>query len=291
MWRKSTNEKLIISTTLAQCEEKMILEKTRQLRDLIQNSQFSAQMNPSIHVVHLFEGGSALYGTGLEGKTDTDVCGVFIEPLINIYGLDSFEHFVTSTSDQTERNTADDVDICLYSLRRWAFLATKGNPTALSYLFADSHAAMHWVWDYAVLGELKKAILAKSAATHFKGFIQGQMSRLLNEKGQGKHGQRPELVENFGYDVKAASHAVRLATECIELMTVGFIRYPRPDADLLKTIKRGEWSLDRLCGYVSQLLTDLDLAVEYSRLPAKPDRVKVSTALVDAYTTFYQECV
>ena len=77
------------------------------------------------------------------------------------------------------------------------------------------------------------------------------------------------------------SHAVRLATECIELMRDGFIRSPRPDAYLLKTIKRGEWSLDRLCGYVSQLLNDLDVAVTVG--------LRWQAGIVDGYTTFYQE--
>ena len=266
----------------------MTPERAQQLRHFVDSSPFSKQV-PTGQVIHLFEGGSALYGTRVEGKTDTDVCGVFLEPLVNIFGLDSFEHFVTSTSDETRRNTAEDVDICLYSLRRWAFLATKGNPTALSYIFADNAAllSLQWLWGYSVLGPMKEAILAKSAAKHFKGFIEAQMGRLLGTKGMGKHGQRPELINNFGYDTKAASHAVRLATECIELMTFGYIKYPRPDADLLVMIKTGGWSLDRVCSHVSRLLEHLDDAVAGSKLPAKPDRAAVSRCLVEAYCAFY----
>lgn len=248
-------------------------------------SQFPKQV-PMGNVIHLFEGGSALYGTGISG-TDTDICGVFMEPLINIYGLDSFEHFVTSTSDQTERNTADDVDICLYSLRRWAFLATKGNPTALSYLFAENSAECTWIWGYSVLLDMQDAILAKSAAKHFIGFIQGQMGRLLGTRGVGKHGQRPELVNNYGYDVKAASHAVRLVTECIELMRYGYITYPRLDAECLKSIKRGEWTLESVCKCVNGFLLELESEVKRSKLREKPDRAAISKGLVSAYKDFY----
>jgi uncharacterized protein len=260
------------------------------LRSHIESSKFTESI-PAQNVIHLFEGGSALHGARVNTcASDLDICGVFIEPKRYIYGLDSFEHFVTSTSDESERNTSDDVDICLYSLRRWAFLACKGNPTALSYFDAIGEKSYYdWVWGYAVLGRMKGAIVAKSAATHYKGFVSGQMARLLGTKGQGKHGQRPELTENFGYDTKAAMHAVRLCGEGIELMTKGYVTYPRPEAGHLIDIRLGKFSLDGICSMVSGLLTELDEATAKSSLRSKPDRVTVNECLTEAYETFYEE--
>ena len=108
-----------------------------ELIQAVKGSAFSQQM-PMENLIHLFEGGSALHGARILDTADLDIYGVFIEPKENIFGLSPFEHVVTSTSDQTERNTKDDVDITLYGLRRWAMLACKGNPTALSFLFAPS---------------------------------------------------------------------------------------------------------------------------------------------------------
>src|SRR4051812_28407567 len=88
----------------------------------------------NFQIIHLFEGGSKQHGARIEGKNDLDIYGVFIEPRVKELGLDPFEHFVTSTSDNQQRNSADDVDVTLYSLRRWAQLATKGNPTAINFL-------------------------------------------------------------------------------------------------------------------------------------------------------------
>jgi uncharacterized protein len=243
---------------------------------------------PMENVIHLFEGGSALHGARLAAKSDLDICGVFIEPKIHLYGLDKFEHFVTSTSDQHERNSENDVDITLYSLRRWAFLATKGNPTAISFLFAMSvlDNDHDWVW-YDFKADLKRSLIAKSAAKHYRGFVDGQMKRLLGEKGQGKHGQRPELTASHGYDTKAAMHAVRLVGEGIELMTKGFITYPRHDKGHLIDIRLGKYSLDSICHQVSGFLHELDYAVEHSSLRDTPDRVAINQALVDAYEAFY----
>jgi hypothetical protein len=48
----------------------------------------------------------------------------------------------------------------------------------------------------------------------FVGFaddqLKRQLKRMTGSKGRGKKGQRPEIEEKFGYDVKAAMHALRL---------------------------------------------------------------------------------
>jgi predicted nucleotidyltransferase len=265
---------------------------TKALIDSVKQSPFGQTMSIE-HLIHLFEGGSALHGARLEGKSDLDVCGVFIEPKVNIFGLSPFEHLVTGTSDNSARNTNDDVDICLYGLRRWAELACKGNPTAISYMFAPNARAIGWsgrsyfsVWTENLL-TLREAIISKKSAVHFMGFVDGQMKRLLNEKGNGKHGQRPELAMNFGYDTKAAMHAVRLCGEGIELMTTGKITLPRPNANELIQIRNGRWSLDYLSKTVSGLLYELEDAMTKSPLCSKPDRDIVNATLVKMYETFY----
>ncbi len=245
------------------------------------------------NLIHLFAGGSALHGASLPGKTDLDVYGVFIEPKVNVFGLDKYEHFTTSTSGDERRNTSDDTDVTLYSLRRWAALAAKGNPTALQFMFADNalfsqHTSAFQAWEYAMY-DFRHAVVSKAASTHYKGFVSDQMGRLLGTRGQGKHGQRPELTTQHGFDVKAAMHAVRLLGEGIELMRDEFIRFPRPNVEELRSIRRGEWSLDKLCSHVSILMAELDDAVVKSSLQERPNRVKVNTTLVDVYEQFYFE--
>ena len=70
-------------------------------------------------LIHALVGGSQLHGVKLEGTDDRDLYGVYIEQpgLLMWNGLD---HFVTSTSPQTERNRPDDVDVTCDSLRRFS---------------------------------------------------------------------------------------------------------------------------------------------------------------------------
>lgn len=89
-------------------------------------------------LIHLFVGGSELHGAKVQGTDDLDIYGVYIEPLEMALGLDSLPHFVWSTAGDDRRNGPNDVDVTLYSLKQWAGLACKGNPTALHFLFAKN---------------------------------------------------------------------------------------------------------------------------------------------------------
>jgi uncharacterized protein len=91
-------------------------------------------------LIHLFVGGSELHGAKVKDTDDLDIYGVYLEPPEFVLGLDRDEFFVWSTAENERRNGPDDIDVCLYSLRKWAGLAAKGNPTALHFLFAPNHA-------------------------------------------------------------------------------------------------------------------------------------------------------
>ena len=235
-------------------------------------------------IVHVFVGGSELHGAKLDGTDDHDIYGVFVEPPEIALGLDACEHFVWSTSGNEQRNTADDVDITLYSLRKWAKLAAKGNPTCLHLMFAENQSprTQHkYVWSN--LTDAKEAFLAKSHISQFIGFVDAQLGRLTGERGRGKKGQRPELETRFGYDTKAGMHSIRLLYEAIELMKTGSMTFPRPEKELLISIRQGAWSLDKLIAEANLLIHEAKKASEESKLPDEVDRKCVSEIVTEAY--------
>jgi uncharacterized protein len=233
-------------------------------------------------LIHLFPGGSALHGATGTGPSDLDVYGLFVEPMESLLGLEKYEHFVWSTSGDNTRNTPDDVDVTLYSLRRWAGLAAKGNPTALSFLWANNALGNNTLWDY-FRKNARQHLVCKRSVNAFRGFVTDQMKRLLGEKGQGKHGQRPDLTSTHGYDTKAAMHAARLCFEGIELMQTGNITYPNVQVEQLKNIRAGKYSLDQVSQFVSGLLFGLDDAERMSTLPEKPNFKELNYVLCTAH--------
>src|SRR5215475_9714942 len=99
--------------------------KKRSLLDLVALSGFDKPQS----LIHLFVGGSELHGAKVGQTDDTDIYGVYIEEPSEALGLDSWEHFVWSTAGNERRNTADDVDVTLYALRKWAGIFEKSTTT------------------------------------------------------------------------------------------------------------------------------------------------------------------
>lgn len=233
-------------------------------------------------LIHAFVGGSALHGVKLEGKDDLDIYGVFIEEPRYILGLDRFEHFVTSTSSEAERNTADDIDVSCYSLRKLATLALKGNPTILQFFFTPAGAG-DIAWSRVIAS--KELFLSKQCSHSIKGFADAQLHRMAGERGTGKHGQRDELVVKFGYDTKSAMHSLRVLLEGIDLLRKGWIEFPRPkeQCDWLLSVRRGEWSMDRVLLESKRLFTQIKEAEASSKLPDEPDRAAVDKFLAEMY--------
>src|SRR5579864_3609614 len=231
-------------------------------------------------LIHLFVGGSELHGAKVHGTDDLDIYGVYVEPPEMVLGLESLPHFVWSTAEDDRRNGPNDVDVTLYSLKKWAGLACKGNPTALHFLFADG-VMRNRVWRHIVTN--KDVFLARSCAKQFLGFADDQLKRMTGRKGRGKKGQRPEIEEKYGYDVKAAMHTLRLLHECRELLSNGTITLPRPERDFLIRVRTGKYSVEKVLHFADKLLLECQEAATHSSLPEKIDRGAVSRAVADAY--------
>jgi uncharacterized protein len=240
-------------------------------------------------LIHVFVGGSELHGAKVKDTDDLDIYGTYIEQPESALGLDSFEHYVWSSAGSDRRNGPDDIDVTLYSLRKWAGLATKGNPTALHFLFAENVVSQRTgavIWETCIRRNTA-AFVSKHSGKQFVGFVDAMLGRLQGLRGRGKKGHRAPVEEQFGYDVKAGMHAIRLLHEGIELMRHGVITLPRPERDLLIHIRTGGWSLEKLLNEAKVLLAELNAATASSNLPDFPDRRRVSGLVADAYLQYW----
>lgn len=234
----------------------------------------------SERLIHLFVGGSELHGAKVHGTDDLDVYGVYIEPPEFILGLKELPHYVWSTAGDDRRNGPHDVDVTLYSLRKWAGLACKGNPTALHFLFAKGEIE-NPAWSEIVAS--KTIFLARTCVKQFLGFADDQLRRMTGVKGRGKKGTRPEIEVKYGYDVKAAMHTLRLLYECKELVATGNLTFPRPERDLLR-VRTGEFSMEQVLRMANQLFVECKQAGEQgSALPEVINPDAVSRLLASCY--------
>lgn len=186
--------------------------------------------------------GSGVHGTAVEGTDDHDLMGVYIEPAANVIGLaGNADHYIWRTQPEGHKSGPGDVDLTLYSLRKILTLLIAGNPTVMQPLWAPEDAVYIETPVGAELRQMRRAFLSQQVLHRHLGFLDGQLAQLDGKRA--KRTLRPQLVAQFGYDVKAAGHALRLAFQGIELAEEGRLTLPMIDAQREQVLKMrtGAW--------------------------------------------------
>ncbi|GLU46020.1 nucleotidyltransferase domain-containing protein [Nocardiopsis ansamitocini] len=228
--------------------------------------------------------GSTVHGTGLPGQADRDEMGICVEPREYVIGLRQFEQYVFQTSPEGERSGPGDLDLTVYSLRKWTRLALSGNPTVLLALFVSDSHTTH-------LTDLGRALRANSdrfvsteAGNRFLGYLRAQRDSMLGLRG-GRHTNRPELVREHGFDTKFASHMIRLGVQGVELLETGRISLPMPEpwSSWIRDLRLGRRSRDEALAVAAEQEARLTALLGTADVPARADHAWADAWLVDAY--------
>jgi uncharacterized protein len=235
--------------------------------------------------------GSTVHGLNVnDGIEDRDEMGVCIEPLAEAMALWApFEQFIYRSAAEREgrqdaRSSAGDLDLTIYSLRKWMRLALRGNPTILLLLFTPEDQLVQCDSFGRELRSLAPRIISRRVQAPYLGYLQAQKQRLTGERGQ-KRIHRPELEEMYGFDTKYAMHMLRLGFQGVELLTTGRLSLPmrEPERSYLLDVRRGKVS-EQECltraGELEQELSDLETT---SPLPDSPDEEQIEAWMLDAY--------
>lgn len=253
--------------------------------------------------------GSGVHGTSIVGQDDRDEMGICLEPPRYVTGVarvpsgpggaDRAERIVF---EQYERHTAwdrdggirnrsgaGDLDVVIYSARKWARLALGGNPTVLLLLFVPDEEVVFRNAAGAELAANGHRFASRQAAGRFLGYLQSQKAAMTGEKSA--HTNRPELVAEHGYDTKYAMHALRLGLQGKELLTTGRITLPvpEPDRSFLRSIRRGEVPLRTVLEAIDDAENELIRLRTASPLPLEPDSGWVDEWLHRSHLAYWAE--
>ena len=233
--------------------------------------------------------GSTVHGLVLSGTDDRDEMGVCVEPRRYVVGFGKFEHWVYRSAAEREGNLgapsqAGDLDLTIYSLRKWARLALQGNPTVLLLLYLPSDALVIRTSAGEELQKLAPAFASRHAGRRFLGYLEAQRQRLVGERGQ-RDVNRTELVEEFGYDTKYAMHMLRLGHQGAEFLETGRLTLPMrgPVRDRLMNVRQGRSNLAEVLAECTELELRLSALLESSPLPLEPDLKTVECFVMDTY--------
>ena len=245
--------------------------------------------------------GSGVHGTSITGQDDRDEMGLCLEPPQFVTGLARVPNGTGGLSpsvrfEQYERHTAwdrpgglanrsgaGDLDVIIYSAKKWARLALAGNPTVLLLLFVPDEEVVFRNAAGAELAANAHRFVSRLAASRYLGYLRGQKAAMTGQSGA--HTNRPELVAVHGYDTKYAMHALRLGLQGIELLSTGRITLPVPEPHraYLRSIRHGERPLDEVVDAITDAEERLARLRDSSAIADQPDRRWVDEWLHRSY--------
>lgn len=249
--------------------------------------------------------GSGVHGTAIDGQDDRDELGICLEPARFVTGVDLVPSGVTGEGprlpfEQYERHTAwdrpggvanrsgaGDLDVVVYSARKWARLALAGNPTVLLVLFVPDGDVVHRDPVGAELVANAHRFVSRQAAARFLGYLRSQRAGMTGESSARTN--RPELVAVHGFDTKYAMHALRLGMQGVELLSTGRITLPvpQPQRDYLRAVRRGEVPLADVVHAIDTAERQLLALHDSDRVPAHPDTDWVNDWLHRAHLNYW----
>ena len=250
--------------------------------------------------------GSGVHGTSVSGQDDRDELGICLEPAAYVTGLARVPAGTSADArmvpfEQYERHTAwdrsggvanrsgvGDLDVTVYSARKWARLALDGNPTVLLVLFVPDAEVVFRDEVGAELTDNAHRFVSALAGERFLGYLRAQKEAMTS--GKGTHTPRPELIAVHGYDTKFAMHALRLGYQGIELLTTGRITLPVPEPALshLRAVRRGQRTLADTIAAIDRIEAELVAAAASTTVPAQPDRQWVDRWLHRTHVAYWQ---
>lgn len=249
--------------------------------------------------------GSGVHGTAVGGQDDRDEMGICLEPPEYVTGVARvpngvnghhpsilFEQYERHTAwDRpggiTNRSGAGDLDVVVYSARKWARLASAGNPTVLLVLFVPDSDVVHRDAVGAELVDNAHRFVSRLAADRFLGYLHAQRSAMTGQSAA--HTNRPELVAAHGYDTKFAMHALRLGLQGIELLSTGRITLPVPAShgEYLRAIRRGEIPFAEVLAAIDEAERRLIRVKDSASVPDEPDHAWVNAWLHRAHLDYW----
>ncbi|MBI4310857.1 MAG: nucleotidyltransferase domain-containing protein [Chloroflexi bacterium] len=233
--------------------------------------------------------GSTVHGVSVKAQDDRDEMGICIEPPDYVVGLNTFQQYVYRTQPEGARSGPGDLDLVIYSLRKYVRLAGSGNPTVILLLFVPEQELVV----KTPLGDRLRAasplFASREAAARYVGYLQSQRRPLIGEGGRRNLPNRPELVAQYGFDTKYAGHMVRLGFQGIEFLRTGRLTLPMPEPErtYVRDVRLGKYSLPAILKQAEDLERQLQELSATAPLPERPDWAKINQMLYEMHMDYW----
>ncbi len=183
-----------------------------------------------------------------------------------------------------DKETGYQYDFQVFSIVKFFQLLMDNNPNIIDSLFTPDFCVLHITTLGQMVRDNRKMFLHKGCFHKFRGYSFAQSKRMRNKNIP--EGKRKEDVEKHGYSTKFAYHIIRLCLEAEQLLQFGDLDLQR-DREILKSVRRGEWTEEEILKWFSEKEKYLERLYESSSLPYGPDENKIKQLLLDCLEQHY----
>jgi hypothetical protein len=176
---------------------------------------------------------------------------------------------------------------------RKLFLSSKLKPRLLGYAYAQLNKLKNGntpLVEFVRQNNLDPDIFednGKLDLSKVKGFSKlDELVELTSKHPIKQNARRRADIIRHGYSTKEGYHVVRLALQCEQVLAEGDLDLER-NREILKAIRRGEWSFDRLTDWFAQKEKGLEELHSKTNIPYSPDEDAIKTLLLECLEMHY----
>jgi predicted nucleotidyltransferase len=224
------------------------------------------------NIIYKTYAGSLIYGTN-HADSDVDIRGISIMPQKYHYGMFHFDQYQDLENDVT-----------FYELTKFINLAMGCNPNIIELLFvADNHILFMNEFGKRIRDN-RSMFLSKKLYHTFGGYAYAQWKKIMTKNPIG---DRREIIEKYGWDVKFGLHLIRLLYEGIELLTDGYLTLPGFYNKELLDIRLGKTKYEDVLKRFEDLKQQFEYAYINSKLQHHADINLINEFLIEMLEDYW----
>lgn len=171
----------------------------------------------------------------------------------------------------------------VYNIVKFFKLCAECNPNIIESLYIHPQNVLKMSSIGVIVKEARKEFLHKGAYHRYKSYACSQWHKIKDNKSQTSTRSRHPVDQ---YDLKFACHTVRLLLQCEQILTEYDLDLMR-NAEQLKSVRRGDWSLDQLNEWFHQKVITLEKLFGDSTIPLHSDKIKIRATLLKCLEQAY----
>jgi uncharacterized protein len=238
--------------------------------------------------------GSVSYAVSSD-TSDMDIVGFCIPPKEDVFphlkgeipgfGRQIQRFDVWQEHHITDLEARQEYDFSIYSIVKFFQLTMENNPNMLDTIHVPQRCVLFCSPVAQLVRDNRSMFLHKGSYQKLRGYAYSQLHK-IGTKSNSSNPKRQSDIEQFGYSLKFAYHVVRLVLQVEQILIEHQLDIER-NAEILKSVRRGEWSEQKLRLWFDGKEKHLEELYVKSTLRHKPDEDAIKELLMNCLEQHY----